>query len=97
MDNKNEIGIPGLVIFCVGLGLLFFVFYLAYHLFQDPTLFAFTETSQAGEGEMMALDFNRFFTNILYVIISFAALAIMGSAAGRIASKGIELFKSRKS
>jgi len=94
MDNEKKIGIPGLAIFCVGLGLLFFVFYLAYQLFQDPTMLTFVKTSPAGgEGEI----FNRLFTNIILVAISLVALAIMGGAAGKIASKGIELFKSRKS
>ncbi|RJS69594.1 hypothetical protein CW714_08435 [Methanophagales archaeon] len=48
MDNEKKIGIPGLAIFCVGLGLLFFVFYLAYQLFQDPTVLTFVKTSPAG-------------------------------------------------
>ena len=49
MDNEKKIGIPGLTIFCVGIGLLFFVFYLAYQLFQDPTMLTFVKTSP-GEG-----------------------------------------------
>ena len=88
MDNEKKIGIPGLAIFCVGLGLLIFVFYLAYLLFQDPTMLALRE---------MSMDPNQFFTNIIFVTISLVALAIMGGVAGKIASKGIELFKSRKS
>jgi len=87
MDNEKKIGIPGLIIFCVGLGLLIFVFYLAYLLFQDPTLLVWEE---------MGMDLSRFFTNILYASISLVALAIMGGVAGKIASKGIEFFKSRK-
>ncbi len=30
MDSEKKIGNSGLIIFCVGLGLLIFVFYLAY-------------------------------------------------------------------
>ena len=96
MDNEKKIGIAGLAIFCVGLGLLFFVFYLAYQPFHDPTMLTFVKTSPTGgEGEI----FNRLFTNIILVLvaISLGALAIMGGAAGKIASKGIGLFKSRKS
>ncbi len=93
MDNETKIGIPGLAIFCVGLGLLFFVFHIAYQLFQDPTMLTFVETSPAGgEAEM----FNQLFTNVILVAISLAALAIMGGVGGKVASKGIELFKSRK-
>lgn len=87
MDNEKKIGILGLIIFCVGLGLLIFVFYLAYLLFQDPTLLVWEE---------MGMDLSQFFTNILYASISLVALAIMGGVAGKIASKGIEFFKSRK-
>ena len=45
---EKKIGIAGLAIFCVGLGLLFFVFYLAYQPFQDPTMLTFVKTSPAG-------------------------------------------------
>ncbi|RLG99283.1 hypothetical protein DRO38_07935 [Candidatus Bathyarchaeota archaeon] len=53
MDNEKKIGIPGLAIFCVGLGLLFFTFYLAYQLFQDPTVLTFVKTSPGGRGDIL--------------------------------------------
>jgi hypothetical protein len=87
MEEEQKIGISGLSIFCVGLGLLFFVLYIAYTLFQDPHLLDFI----ASGGEEV------FFNNILLTAISLVALAIMGGVSGKIASKGVELFKSRKS
>ena len=93
MDSEKIIVNSGLAILCAGVILLILVFYLAYQLFQDPTLLTFAEVPQTPSGEP---DISQFFTNIIYTSISLVALAIMGSVSGRIASKGIELFKSRK-
>ena len=92
--EEKKIAVSGILIFSVGLGLLFFVFSLAYQVFEDPLLLSFIETSSTGGGE--GIDLNRLFTGLVYVAVVFAALWVMGSVAGRIASKGIELFNSRK-
>jgi len=89
MDSEKEIGIVGFASFCAGLGLLIFVLYYVYLLILDPP-FLYLKTFVYPYPE-------RYFPNMLSDAISLAALAIMGVVAGKIASKGIKLFRSRKS
>ena len=94
-DEEKKIALSGILIFSVGLGLLFFVFSLAYQVFEDPLFLSFIEDSLRGGGERM--DLNQLFTGLVYVAVVYCLRSwVMGSVAGRIASKGIELFKSRK-
>ncbi len=95
MMKRRRLLFQGFLSSLLGLGLLFFVFSLAYQVFEDPLFLSFIEDSLRGGGESM--DLNQLFTGLVYVAVVFAALWVMGSVAGRIASKGIELFKSRKS
>jgi len=90
MDSEKKIGISGLAVFCVGLGLVLFVLYLIYLLTLDPPFLYFKEMLDDPYSE-------RYFPYVLYDSISLVALAIMGIVAGKIAFKGIKLFRSRKS
>lgn len=90
MDSEKKIGIVGFTSFCVGVGLLIFVFYLVYLLILDPPFLYIEKMIYEPYAE-------RYFTNILYDVISLVSLVIMGGASGKIASKGIKLFKSSKS
>jgi len=93
--KRRRLLFQGFLSSLLGLGLFFFVFSLAYQVFEDPLFLSFIEDSLRGGGERM--DLNQLFTGLVYVAVVYCLRSwVMGSVAGRIASKGIELFKSRK-
>ena len=81
----------------LGLGLFFFVFSLAYQLFEDPLFLSFIEDSLRGGGERM--DLNQLFTGLVYVAVVYCLRSLGYGQAWLWADsiQGIELFKSRKS
>jgi hypothetical protein len=87
MDKEKKIGIAGLAFFCSGVGLLIFLFYLGYLLFQDPALLSLGE---------MGMKYNLFFQNILYASMFFVVIVILGIVAGKMTSEGIKILEDKK-
>ncbi len=102
----TTISVLGIVVLAAGLVLLFFTFYLAYKLFQDPSFLLFTEISAFSEGEELDLEamgvgqmiapiLSQFFTNLIFAIGAIGALYAIASVAAKIAYQGIQLFRAR--
>lgn len=87
MDKEKKIGIAGISFFCAGVGLLIFVFYLGYMLFQDPTMLSLGE---------IGMSYDLFFKNILYASIFFVVLVILGIVAGKMTAEGIGILKDKE-
>lgn len=104
-ENKQvstTISIVGIIVLVAGLGLLFFTFYLAYKLSQDPSFLLFVKisapegmTSPEAMGEVIGTNLSQFFTNLIFAIGAIGALYVMASVAAKIASQGIQLFRAR--
>ena len=65
--EEKKIALSGILVFSVGLGLFFFVFSLAYQVFEDPLFLSFIEDSLRGGEENM--DLNQLFTGLVYVAV----------------------------
>ena len=92
MEKKIERfgSISGLAMFFLGIGLLCLTFFLAYSAFADPSGLVRFEGLIPISGDEFAKALK-----VLAYFVAIGLLWVMGSVAGRIATHGMRMFRSK--
>ncbi|MDH7601388.1 MAG: hypothetical protein QHI38_04495 [Armatimonadota bacterium] len=80
--------ITGMAVFMAGIGLLAFVFLIAYHWFKTPSA-AIVASPNPNTG---ASTFSQLGKSVLVILEKMALLVVMTIAASLVASRGVQLY-----
>ena len=85
---KDKLGrVIGMIVFALGIAILFFVLYSAYQMFALPAAELFHPNGNTGPLTAVGLG-----TTVAWILLKIVMLFVMTLASSIIASKGIQLY-----